>query len=166
MKKFKCTPLNELLDEKVINELFDNLEIELHQCHMNSYNFAKWLNNNGYNVKFIPCCGVYDDGEIAFSRPHNVVKVDDKYYDITSEYIIRNCDYITDNSEYCVCGELTVSEYYNICKEFNMWFTPFDHKYLGNNIYVRYENTKKIIVKGEELDNDEKKLIEFINSFN
>lgn len=164
MKKFKCTPLIELLDEKVINELFDKLEIELHQCHMNSYYFAKWLNNNGYNVKFIPCCGFYNNGEIAFSKHHNVVKVDDKYYDITKEYIRRN-DYPTGDNEYCVCGELTVSEYYNICKEYQMWFTPFDHQYLGNGIYVRYENTKKIVVKSEELDNDEKKLIEFINSF-
>ena len=46
-----------------------------------------------------------------------------------------------------------------------MWFTPFDHQYLGNDIYVRYENTKKIVVKSEELDEDENKLIEFINSF-
>ena len=125
-----------------------------------------FIDNEYYFKREGSIYGFYDDGEIAFSRHHNVVKVDDKYYDITSEYIIRNCDFITDNSEYCVCGELTVSEYYNICKEYDMWFTPFDHQYLGNDIYVRYENTKKIIVKGEELDNDEIKLIEFINNIN
>lgn len=167
MIKFKCTPLNELLDEKVINELFDKLEIELHQCHHNSYYFAQWLNDNGYNVKFIPCCGFYDDGEIAFSRHHNVVKVDDKYYDITGEYIQRNCDLKNYTfSEYCVCGELTVSEYYHICEQYEMWFTPFCHQWCDDDeTYFRYENTKKIVVKSEELDEDENKLIEFINSF-
>lgn len=166
MIKFRSTPLVELLNEDTINRLFDELEIETHQCHCNSYRFADWLENNGYDVMFVPCCLIDDNGVVCPEFEHNVVKVGDNYFDITFEYNLRTSDFFEDENrnEYCVCGMLTPFEYWNICKDFEMWFTPFAHQ-LVDGKYIRYEDIEEVVVEPEEYEEDYKNMIDFITNY-
>lgn len=166
MKKFKCSPIEELLKKRVVNKIFKEKNIQTHQCHYNSLQFCEWLRDNGYkNVKFITCCLVDNNGNICLEFHHNVVRIGDKYYDITSEFNSRKYkDYQKNTNEYCVCGEFTISEYLYICLKFNMYISPFDYQYKDGK-YYRYENTREIVVERNEYSQDRERLLNWIENY-
>ena len=167
MKKFKCSRLTDLLPKEEIGKLLNKLGIEQHQCHMNSYYLGNWIERHidvGY-VYIVSCTFTDEDGNPMIHFPHNVIKVGDKYYDPTRELnAINNKNYDFDEEEeFCVVCEYDLNQYFNICRPFESWITPFEFQYKDGKI-VRYEGMKEIEVDTTNVQGEYNKLIEYIKS--